>query len=129
MASLYTKSFGEVSYDRLIAGAIHPIDHKSVVLKAGQGILPRGTVLGIITSSSLSVKVDSSKTDGSQIADAILVDAVDTGDSGATEDVTAVAYKSGGPFNRQALVFGGTDTSDKHETRLRELGIYLVDTI
>lgn len=129
MDNLYSKSFGTVSYDRLIAGTTHPIDHKAVVLKAGQGVLSRGTVLGIITASDLAVKVDSSKSDGSQTADCILVDPVDTGAPGATENITAVAYESGGPFNRDALSFGGTDTVAKHETRLRELGIYLVDTI
>jgi hypothetical protein len=127
--NLYTKEFGSVGYDGLIAGTTHPIDYKSVTLKAGQGIVGRGTVLGLITASGLAVPVDSAAVDGSQTADSILTDAVDTGDDGATEDVVTVAYKSGGPFKRQALIFGGDDTAADHEDRLREIGIYLTDTI
>jgi hypothetical protein len=122
--NLYTKQVDAVSYDNLIADTTHPIDVKSVVLQGGQGVLKRGTVLGIITASGLAVPVDSTKTDGSQVADCILTDDVDTTDG----NVTATAYRSG-LFNRKALIFGGTDTADEHETKLRELGIYLVDNI
>ena len=125
---LYERAFGSVAYDGLIAGATHPIDHKSVVLKAGQGVLKRGSVLAV-ADDDLAVLVDSSKTDGSQNADSILIADIDTGGEDATENIVAVAYKSGGPFKRQALIFGGVDTADKHEGRLRELGIYLTDTI
>jgi len=121
---LYTKGFGAVEYDNLIAGTTHPIDTKSVVLQGGQGVVKRGTVLGIITASGLAVPVDSTKSDGSEVADCILTDDVDTTDG----DVVATAYSSG-LFNRKALIFGGTDTVDKHETRLRELGIFLKDNI
>lgn len=121
---LYTKGFGAVEYDNLIAGTTHPIDVKSVVLKGGQGVLRRGTVLGIITDSGLAIPVDSTKADGSEKADCILADDVDT----SAGDTVATAYISG-LFNRKALIFGGSDTADKHETRLRELGIFLKDNI
>lgn len=122
--NLYTKQAGSIEYDNLIAGTTHPIDTKSVVLKGGQGVLKRGTVLGIISSSGLAVPVDSTKSDGSEKADCILTDDVDTSDG----DKVATAYSSG-LFNRKALIFGGTDTADQHETRLRELGIFLKDNI
>lgn len=122
--NLYTKQMDAVSYDNLIAGTTHPIDVKSVVLKGGQGVLKRGTVLGIISETGLAVPVDSQKADGSQVPDSILTDDVDT----TAGDVTATAYSSG-LFNRKALIFGGTDTADDHETKLRELGIFLKDNI
>lgn len=122
--NLYTKQAGSVEYDNLIAGTTHPIDIKSVVLQGGQGVLKRGTVLGIIKDSGLAVPVDSSKSDGSEIADCILTDDIDT----SVGEVVATAYSSG-LFNRKALIFGGTDTADVHETRLRELGIFLKDNI
>ncbi|EPR10599.1 head decoration protein, partial [Ruminiclostridium papyrosolvens] len=104
----------------------HPVDVKAVTLKAGQGVLARGTVVGIIAASGLAVPVDSTKADGSELADSILTDTIDTGASGATNNVVTTAYSSGS-FNRDALVFGGKDTADKHENRLRTLGIYLKD--
>ncbi|EGW39169.1 head decoration protein [Desulfosporosinus sp. OT] len=117
-----------VRYDNLFADHLVPILTKGVTLKAAQGIIKRGTVVGIITASALAVPADSTLADGAQFADCILSDDVDTGAVGSTDDVVAVAYSSG-HFNRQALIFGGTDTAVDHETHLRELGIYLKDNI
>lgn len=124
MSDLYTKAADQFSYDNLFAGTLHPVDTKSVKLKSGQGVLKRGTVLGIITTGILAVAVDSSHVDGSQTADSILTDDVDT----TAGDVVTTAYATG-EFNRNALIFGGTDTADDHETRLRELGIFLKSNI
>jgi hypothetical protein len=128
MGELYTKAADSVSYDNLFAGTTHPVDIKAVTLKAAQGVAKRGTVLGIISVSGLAVPVNSAASDGSQTADCVLTDDVDTGGAEAVEDVTATAYSSG-LFNRRALAFGGTDTSETHETKLRELGIFLKDNI
>lgn len=126
MGDLYTKAADSVTYDNLFVGDQHTeeIQVKSVKLKSGQGVLKRGTVVGIITATALAVTVDSTQTDGSQTADAILTDDVDT----IAGDTVTSAYAAG-TFNRKALIFGGTDTADKHETRLRELGIFLRDNI
>ncbi|MGJ0848268.1 head decoration protein [Tissierella praeacuta] len=124
MANFYEKEIGSVNYDNLFAGTNVPVLTKSVTLKSGQGVLKRGTVLGIVTNTGLAVPVDSSNTDGSEKADCILTDNIDTGN----EDIVITAYSSG-LFNRNALIFGGTDKAEKHETRLRELGIFLKDNI
>lgn len=124
MPNMYTKQADSVSFDNLVSMPGVRIQVKSVTLKAGQGILKRGTVLGTITASGLSVKVDSTQTDGSQTADSILTDDTDT----SAGNVVNTAF-SAGTFNRAALIFGGTDTAAKHEIRLRELGIYLKDNI
>ena len=77
----------------------------------------------VVTGSGQYKIVNSANVDGSQDADCILADDVDTATS-----VVAVAYTSG-HFNRKALVFGGADTADMHEAKLRELGIFLSDKL
>jgi hypothetical protein len=74
--------------------------------------------------------VNSANTDGSQYADCILTDTVNT----TSGPVVAEAYEAGS-FNRQALIFGGTDTyativagdGKSHENHLRINGIFLSD--
>lgn len=122
MAEL-VQNLGSFVPDNLIVDGSVPILTKAVKLSAGQGILKRGTVLGKITVSGQYKIVNSTNVDGSQDADCILANDVDTATS-----VVAVAYTSG-HFNRKALVFGGSDTADTHEARLRELGIFLSDNV
>ncbi|WP_438449416.1 head decoration protein [Gorillibacterium sp. sgz5001074] len=122
--NLYTKQVDSVSFDRLIAGLEQPILLKSVTVKSGQGVLKRGTVVGIITATGKAVTVNSASADGSQAADSILTDDVDT----TAGDVVTTAYSSG-LFNRLALTFGGSDTAAGHEATLRTKGIFLKDNI
>lgn len=75
----------------------------------------------VVSEGSVKGKtVNSTNVDGSQVADCILTDEVDT----TSGDVVITGYITGS-FNRQALVLGGTDTADDHEERLRDLGIFL----
>lgn len=118
-------ALGEYTPDNLIAGHEVPVIVKGITLAKNQGILTRGTVLGIITASSLAKPVDSSKTDGTETPYCILTDTIDTnGDA----DAKTTGYTSG-LFNSKALVFGGADTVDKHELKLRELGIFIKENI
>jgi len=110
--------------DNLFAGHEIPVLVKGVTLEAGQGELKRGTVLGKVTATGKYKAVNSANEDGSEVADCILADDVDT----TAGDVTAVAYKTG-YFNRKALVFGGDDTADTHEQTLRMLGILLSENV
>jgi len=77
----------------------------------------------VIAGSGQYKIVNSANADGSQDADCILADDVNT-----TTSIVAVAYTSG-HFNRKALIFGGDDTADMHEAKLRELGIFLSDNV
>ncbi|WP_438449407.1 head decoration protein [Gorillibacterium sp. sgz5001074] len=123
--NLYSKQVDSVGYDNLFGSMPgHDIHVKSVTLKSGQGVLKRGTVIGIITATKKGVTVNKANADGSQTADSILTDDADT----TAGDVVVTAYASG-TFNRAALTFGGTDTAADHETRLRELGIFLKENI
>ena len=110
--------------ENLFAGHEIPVLVKGVTLEAGQGELKRGTVLGKVAATGKYKVVNSASEDGSEVADCILADDVDT----TTGDVTAVAYKTG-HFSRKALVFGGDDTADTHEQTLRALGIFLSENI
>lgn len=124
MGNFFNGNFGSSTSDNLIAGTTHPIDVKGITVLTGQGVLKRGTVLGIITESGKGKKVDSGASDGSQSADCILADDIDT----TSGDVVTSAYISG-EFNRGALIFGGTDTAAKHEATLRQNGIFLKDVV
>ena len=125
MTTLYTKGAASTEYDKLIYDITIDRRVKGVSLASGQGVLAKGTVLGIVTLTGVAKVVDSTKEDGTETADCVLTDAVDTG---TTDPVPAEAYSSGS-FNRQALIFGGTDTADLHETILRGKGIFLSDKI
>ncbi|MEI2466649.1 head decoration protein [Niallia taxi] len=127
MEKMY-ETIGTFTPDNLIAGHNVPIIPKGITLAKNQGVIKRGTVIGIVTATKLAVPVDSTKTDGSQIPYAITTDTVDTGSGAATQDAKTTAYTSG-LFNSKALLFGGTDTVSKHEVKLRELGIYLQENI
>jgi len=82
----------------------------------------------VIAGSGLAVLVNSVNKDGSNLADSVLSDDVDTGAAGATTNITYAAYIQG-HFNRKALIFGGADTAAVHEDRLRDVGIVLKDNI
>lgn len=107
------------NYDGLIGGTYPHIITGGVTLAAGSGQLKRGTVLGKVTASGNYTIADSSKTDGSQIGSAILID-----DTDATEAINAEVYLTG-MFNAEKLTFGGSDTREKQEDNLRNYGIYL----
>lgn len=119
MAEL-VNTVNEFEYDGLIGGCNPVLFTKNVTIASGAGKLARGTVLGVVTASKKYVTVNSANTDGSQTAKAILAYPVDA----TSADVVATVYWSG-PFNREKLIFGGTDTADQHEDDLRDVGILL----
>lgn len=123
--NLINTNAGEVSYNNLINDTSIPVLTKSVKLKANQGVILKGTVLGVISADGLAVPVDSSKADGSERADCILTDDIDTG---TADPVVTTAYSSG-LFNSKALIVGGSDTVETHERELRTLGIFLKDNL
>lgn len=119
MAEL-VNTIGTSEHDGLIGGCEPAVFTKNVTIVSGAGKLLRGTVLGKITEGGKYQTVDSTKTDGSQTAKAILAYPVDA----TSADVVATVYWSGS-FNREALIFGGTDTADIHEDALRDVNILL----
>ena len=117
---MYNK-IGEFTPDNLIASNEMPILVEGIKLAKAQGIVKRGTVLGLVTAGGVAKPVDSTKTDGTEAPYAILTDDIDTTGS---VDVTTTAYTTG-VFNKDALIFGGSDTVANHKLELRKLGIHL----
>lgn len=113
---------GKSSFDTLLAGDF-PRVTGAVVIAASQ-TLKRGTVLGLLTSGGQAKIVDSTKTDGTQVPHAVLLEDVVTG-----AGVTAPAPVAlSGEFNGAALIFGGTDTVTTHEAALRDRSIFVKTT-
>lgn len=110
--------------DNLIAGNDIDMNIKAVTVLAGQGILSRGAVLGIITVGGKGKLVAKASADGSQVAKFILADTIDT----TSGDIVATCYQSG-QFNRDALTFAAGNVTADHEDNLRIYGIFLKDNI
>ena len=110
--------------DNLVAGVEEEISVEGITILTGQGILARGSVIGIITASKKGKLAAKANSDGSQIAKYILADTVDT----ASGDVVTQCYRKG-HFNRQALIFADGNTAADHEDSLRQYGIILSDNI
>lgn len=123
MRNLFEET-GVYKPDNLIAGTTINLSYKGVTIASGQGVLSRGSVIGIITASDKGKLCDSTSADGSEVASVILAEDVDTTDA----DVVAPCYQSG-EFNREALIFGGSDAVDDHESELRTVNIILKDII
>ncbi len=110
-------------YKNLIAGTeIKPMV-KGISLKAGQGILKAGSVLGLTTTDNLGILLDKNATDGSQNPVGILIEDVDTGTESDTDSILSQMFIRG-VFNQEALLFiEGTSLSDV-EMELRKIDIY-----
>lgn len=117
------KNVGTVSYDNLVVGVEVSPMVIGITLKGGNGVLSRGSVIGIITASGLGVIADKAATDGSQLAVGVLCDDIDTGIAGTTANSIGSIYISG-VLNEDALIFAeGTAFAD-YKRELRTLGIY-----
>ncbi len=119
---------GDFEFDALIAGEKQPIITKGITLAAAQGVLSRGTLIGVVTATKLAVLCDSTKSDGSQIPEYILGATCDTGAAGATLNVPTIAYQTG-IFNRAAIITAAGQDINAFEQQLRQVGILLRDTI
>lgn len=116
------------SFDELFAGGVQPERMTAIIIKAGSGIVTRGTVLGrtsqlpetdLYAGTPITSPVDSTKADGSEKPYCILADSII---DASTKDVRAAAYLDG-EFNRDALKFGGTDKVAQHEVAMRNIGL------
>ena len=105
-------------FDTLIADTSFPINVAIQPIAGGQGVLMRGSVLGMAADKAVLVGSGTET-----VAEFILADDVDTGDA-AEGSVNAQVYVSGA-FNRFKLILGGTDKVEAHEKDLKEVGIYL----
>ena len=107
------------SQDKLIAGVMHRVTESVYPVLSGQGVLARGTVVGLVTASSKLKKIASAAGDGSEAVYGIIAETVDA----TSADASAVVYLSG-QFNQAALVFGTGSTIANTKADARTKGIF-----
>lgn len=109
----------DVSYDKLIADAKHPLDVKNVTVSAGEGI-KRGTVLSFVEASG-KYGVFGSDSVSAGKANCIVANDVPA----SSEDVTVTVYVSGS-FRAESLIVAKTATLDSKAVEdLRTKGIFI----
>ncbi len=112
------EQIGEFKPDSLIAGNEFPILKEGIGLKAGYGVLKRGSLImkengaGYIAGTGEATEVFG-----------ILTDDVDTGEDEAGDNIPATVYQTG-EFNRDDVIVSGDNTAN-YEDDMRKAGIYL----
>ena len=126
---------GEFKPDSLIASGDFPLLKKGIGLKAGQGILKRGSL--IIKAEDAGYIAGTTHTTGSGGEEkaeelpgkifGILTDDTDTGSDGSKDNIPAVCYQTG-IFNRDAVIVAGENAAvDKYEDDMRDVSLFLRD--
>ncbi|SHN77305.1 head decoration protein [Desulfitobacterium chlororespirans] len=113
-------------YDNLIAGMVQPIVTQSIIInQATDAKFERGTVLartGFTEEGMWVCTIVNSEATPAEEKVPVGVLADEEVDA-TTAQQRATAYVSG-EFNRDALIFGGTDTIATHEAALNAAKIY-----
>lgn len=108
-----------MSYDNLFSGGsqIAPVVPIHGLVKAGEGLLTRGTPMAYVAGSSKLVKASTD----SSLPVGILANDVD-----ATSDAECVIYASG-EFNKNVVDdANGSDLSDEKVLEFARIGVYIV---
>ena len=124
---------GEFKPDSLIAGNEFPIMKEGIGLKAGQGVLKRGSLImkgtdkaGYIAGSAAAAAGEGAETSsvGMKVF-GILTDDCDTGTDASADNIPAVCYQTG-EFNRAAVIVSGDGAAvENYEDDMKCAGIYL----
>ena len=114
---MYNEKIGECKADNLVANLTVKQIVQSATIKSGEGVLERGTVLGI-GSDGKCTKFASGET-----AFGILCDAVDA----TSADAVAEVYVAG-VFNKNALILDG-ELAAADISALRNGGIFLENSV
>lgn len=109
--------------DNLIAQGNPGTVDEPITLESGQN-LTRGTLLGKITASGKYKISATGAGDGSETPSAILTSDTDA----SAGDKKTSAYVAG-VFNQNALTFGSGHTASSVKDGLRDLGIFLKDSV
>jgi len=120
------RKIGDSPVDNLINSTFPPPQSTGVTLRAGQGVLKRGTVLALSSAGDAVILGTTAGTDETLKASMILADPFDTSGSKA---VPGIAYRLG-HFNRPALIVkDGYALTRTDEENLRFGGILLSDAL
>ncbi len=115
------EQISEFKPDSLIASQEFPILTEGIGLKAGQGLLKRGSL--IIRSDKAGYIAGTADVNGEIFG--ILTDDTDTGEDDSADNIPAVAYQSG-VFNRAAVIVSGENTEiETYEDDMKKVNIYL----
>ena len=117
------QNIGEFTPDSLIASGETAILKEGIGLKAGQGVLKRGSLIckGDDKAGYLAGKA----VDGVEMkVYGILTDDTDTGSEAAGDNIPVVCYLTG-VFNRGAVTVAEGATIDTFETDMRNAGMFL----
>ena len=110
---------GTTKQDHLVVDDQKPIVSDTYTVKSGQGVIARGTPLGVETASGKLKECLSTNSDGSQVIFAILTQDIDT----TSSDVKIPVYLEG-TFNPSEVLWQGGDTVETHRMNARKVGIY-----
>lgn len=112
---------GEFKPDSLIAGNEFPVLKEGIGLKAGQGVLKRGSL--IVKSETAGYIAGASGISGRVFG--ILTDDFDTGEDSSAANIPATVYQTG-EFNREAVLVSGEGAAvETYEDDMKSAGIYL----
>lgn len=125
---------GEFKPDSLFVGNEFPVLKEGIGLKAGQGVLQRGSLI-IKTDDNVGYIAGATQTTGSGETEkteeikgsifGILTDDFDTGEDASVDNIPATVYQTG-EFNREAIIVSGEDaTVENYEDDMKITGIYL----
>lgn len=128
------EQIGEFKPDSLFAGNEFPVLKEGIGLKAGQGVLKRGSLI-IKTSDDVYYIAGMTQTTGSGETEkteeikgsifGILTDDFDTGEDISADNIPATVYQTG-EFNREAIIVSGEEkTAKDYEDDMKIAGIYL----
>lgn len=129
------EQIGEFKPDSLIAGNEFPILKEGIGLKAGQGVLNRGSLImkcadgaGYIAGSAVTVTTgegDEAETSAAKMTVfGILTDDCDTGTDASADNIPAVCYQTG-EYNRKAVIVSKDSEVETYEDDMKVVGIYL----
>lgn len=120
----------EMEYDGLVNSVYLPADTFVVKLKAGQGVLKRGTALalsgGEAGTGQMVILGTAAAANEALTANCILCDDTDTGTGDA---VAALAYRTGHFNGNRLIVAEGYSITAADKEHLRSGGILLDDAI
>lgn len=111
-------------YDSLVSVDAKDFYIETFTIKTGQGVILRGTPLGVETATGKLLACDSTNADGSEVIFAIATKDVDT----TAADVISPVYVEG-CFNSDKVLWQGTDTVATHKINARKVGIYFNNSI
>ena len=116
------KKVGDFKPDSLIVSPDYPILKEGIGLKAGQGVLKRGSL--IMKGTDKTGYIAGTAGEGLKMF-WILADENETGTDNTADNIPVIVYQSG-EFNREAVFVSGEGaTVDTYEDDLKGINIYL----